>query len=306
MIMHDHLKQLTNKLRGQPVCMRAAVCACGLLYSTHSLAGSEFFIDTEATLGLDDNVTRAANNIDIEHDGFLTLAATGGYELIEGRAGLLTAKAHLEANRFFRFNGLSNLVAAGRLNYAYSFGSGFGVPWVMLEGEYGVAEFESLLRDSNIARASLTLGMQIDDATSVRLGASFKDRDAESAVFDTRNTSAFISLDWAVQQKHIVYLTYKYQTGDTFSSVTPSLPDAAVITAILDDVDIVVDDVFEDKVTYKLDADIQFITLGYNWIQDLHSSFDFSAQYLESRANDVDVEYQDLVLRATYFRRFDL
>jgi hypothetical protein len=41
-------------------------------------------------------------------------------------------------------------------------------------------------------------------------------------------------------------------------------------------------------------------------VQDLHSSFDFSAQYLESRATEVDLEYEDLILRASYFRRFNL
>lgn len=273
-----------------------------LLFVVTGYAGSDLFIDFEATLGLDDNVTRAAENIDIEHDGFLTLAGTGGYELLEGRSGTLTGKVLLEASKFHRFDGLSNIVAAGKLNYTFALSSGFGAPWFSLDAEYGAVEFESFLRDSNIARATATMGIQIDDATSTRLGFNYQKRDAESQVFDTENTSFFVNLDWEVVKKHIIYATYKVQKGDAFSSA--SNVSVEIIDASFPN--IVDDDVFIGKQTYKLDATIQFVTLGYNWIQDLHSSFDLSARYLESKASDVDLEYEGLVVRLSYFRRFNL
>jgi len=278
-----------------------ALCFVLLLFAKQLLAGSDTFIDFEATLGFDDNVTRAAQNADIEHDGFLTLAGTGGYELVEGKAGILVAKLLLEANQFFRYEGLSNIVAAGKLNYTFGFGSGFGVPWFALDAQYGVAEFESYMRDSNILRTSATMGMQIDDATSMRLGVIYQNRDAESTVFDTEDTSFFASLDWAITQKNIVYATYKYQQGDITSSASdPSLEVRDAATAIAPD------DVFDGKLAYRLDGSIQFVTLGYNMVTDLHSSFDFSARYLQAEASDVDLDYEDLVVRASYFHRFDL
>ncbi len=286
-----------------PENVKKIVFATSLLLSTHIVhAGSDAFIDFEATAGLDDNVTRAAGNVDIEHDGFLTLAGTGGYQLYQGRLGTVTGKILLEANKFSRFDGLSNLAAAGKLNYTFGFSRSFGAPWFALDAEYGVVEFDSFLRDSNIVRASATMGMQIDDATSLRLGLSFADRDAESRVFDTQNASFFLNLDWAVAKKHIVYATYKYQIGDTFSSA--SNPSLDVIDA--SNGNIVNDDVFTDKNTYKLDATIHFVTLGYNMIRDLHSSFDFSARYLESGADDVDLRYEGLTLKLSYFHRFSL
>ena len=60
------------------------------------------------------------------------------------------------------------------------------------------------------------------------------------------------------------------------------------------------------KNTYRLDATTQFVTLGYNWIEDLHSSFDLSARYLQSEAKDVDLEYDGLTVLASYFHRFNL
>ena len=272
-----------------------------LIYATQSLAGSDAFVDFEATLGFDDNVTRAVDDIDIENDSFFTLAGTGGYVLHEGQSDTLVGKILLQGSKFSDFDGLSNIVAAGKLNYTFGFGSGFGAPWFALDLEYGVAEFDSFQRDSNIGRAALTMGMQIDDATSMRLGFSYKDRDAESAVFDTKNSAVFVSMDWAVVKKHIVYLTYKYDQGDIFSSA--SNPPLWVLDASKA---IVADDVFIGKTTYRLDGTTQFVTLGYNWVQDLHSSFDFSARYLESEADDVNLTYSDLTLLATYFHRFNL
>ena len=67
------------------------------LISTQIQAGSDTFIDFEATLGADDNVTRAKDAADIEHDSFLTVAATGGQMLLETRSGSLSAKVLLEA-----------------------------------------------------------------------------------------------------------------------------------------------------------------------------------------------------------------
>jgi len=273
-----------------------------LLFSSQLFAGSDTFIDFEATLGLDDNVTRAAANVDIEHDGFLTIAGTGGREFRLGRSGFLVANILLEGNQFVRYDGLSNLVASGKLKYSFGFGSGFGVPWFALEAGYGLVEYESFLRDSNIASATATMGLQIDDATSMKLGVSYQDRDAESKVFDTKNTSFFINLDWAVERQHIVYATYKIQTGETFSSATAVSVDVIDASAP----NIVNDDVFIGKKTYKLDATVQFVTLGYNFIQNLDSSFDFSARYLQSDATDADLTYSGLTLRATYFHRFNL
>jgi len=273
-----------------------------LLLTQISHAGSDIFIDFESTLGFDDNVTRSSKDIDIEDDAFLTIAGTAGYKLYQGKSAALVGKFLLEANKFLDFDGLSNIVATGKLNYTFGFSSRFGAPWFALDAEYGVIEFESFMRDSNIFRATATMGMQIDDATSMRLGVSYKDRDAENTVFDNQNAAAFINIDWAVLKKHIIYTTYKYDQGDVFSSAAnPSVSVIDASTAIISE-----DDVFDSKRTYRLDAVTQSLTLGYNWIQNLHSSFDFSARYLESEADDVDLTYEDLTVRLSYFRRFNL
>ena len=144
--------------------------------------------------------------------------------------------------------------------------------------------------------------MPIDDSKTLRLGFNYKDRDAESSVFDTSNTSFFINLDWAILQKHIVYVTYKVEGEDIISS--SSNPALSLIDA--SNGRIVDDDVFLGKRTYRIDGTTQFVTLGFNWILNLDSSFYFSARYLESEASDVDLDYSGLTVLASYFHRFNL
>ncbi len=138
------------------------------------------------------------------------------------------------------------------------------------------------MADYNICRDEKKSSQQA--AFSVRLGFALKDREAKSKVFTTSNTSFFIHMDWAIVQRHIVYVAYKYETGDIFSSASD--PALWLIDASNGNI---IDDVFLDKKSYKLDGVTQFGTLGYNWIIDLHSSFDFSARFLHSEAHDVDL-----------------
>ncbi len=272
------------------------------LLSGHVFAASDASIDVEATLGFDDNVTRAEQNIDIEHAGFMTVAGTGGYILHHGDTGLLTAKAILEMTNVSRFKGLSHVVAGGKLNYTFGFWQGFRAPWFSAEVGYDVVEFNSFLRDSDIFRASFLMGVNLDDATSILTGFNYNDRESEGKAFDTTDSSFFINLDWKFAKRKTIYLTYKYQTGDTFSIASRvSLPVISASAPNIED-----DDVFVGKKAYKLDATIQFVTLGYNIARNLNASFDFSARYLEADATDVDLVYSGLVLKATYFHRFSL
>ena len=266
------------------------------------MAASDATIDLEATLGFDDNVTRAAENIDIEHAGFMTLAGTGGYILHHGDSGLLTAKGILEMTNVTRFSGLSHVVAGARLNYTFAFWQGFRAPWFSAEAGYDVVEFNSFLRDSDIVRASFTMGMNIDDATRLLTGFNYNDRESEGRAFDTTDASFFVNLDLKLSKRKTIYLTYKIQQGDTFSLA--SSVGVPVISASAPAIE--ADDVFIGKTAYKLDATIQFVTIGYNLARNLDTSFDFSARYLESDATDVDLVYSGLTLRATYFHRFSL
>lgn len=289
---YSRVKQVSTVLCGLPV----------VLFSAQSEAASDTSIDLEATIGFDDNVTRAEENKDIEYAGFIEVIGTGNHLLYVDKIGLLRAKGLLSLTNVSRFNGLSHVTAGGALNYTFGFWEDFRAPWFSAEVGYELKEFNSGLRDSDIFRANFSMGMNLDDATSILTGFNYNKRESDGTAFDTTDSSFFINFDWTVAKRKTIYLTYKIQQGDTFS-LAQEINEVEVITASKA---IEQDDVFKDKLAYRLDATVQFITLGYNMAKNLNTSFDFSARYLEADADDVNLQYEGLTLRATYFHRFSL
>jgi hypothetical protein len=184
--------------------------------SSSVFAGDDVFVDLDATVGLDDNVTRAASDPDIEHDTFLSLAANFGAEVWRGESSQLVLNASLATDQFYYFTGLSNYSIAGAATYTFTFSSGFGAPWFALNTSYRVTEFDSELRDSNFAAGNLTIGKRIDDLTNMRLGFGAQSRDSDGLAFDNENTFGFVNLDLTVAEHRTLYLTYRLQKGDVF------------------------------------------------------------------------------------------
>jgi hypothetical protein len=275
-----------------------ALCQCGTLF-----AGDDTFVELEATVGLDDNVTRAATDADIEYDTFATVAANFGHEALRNDYGEMILNVDLQANHFFDFNGLSNVSGSAGATYNFGFGGGFGAPWFALNGNYRITEFESDMRDSDIASLSLTMGKRIDDRTNMKIGVGSQNRRSNSLVFDNKNSFAFINLDLTLERNETIYVTYKYQSGDTFSTADP----ANISLAVTDAAGLAneADDVFIGKRSYRLDATTQLLTIGYNLAPNLDSSYDISARYLKS-TTDAGLDYEDLSIRLSYFQRIGI
>ncbi|MGB5396452.1 MAG: hypothetical protein WBN96_04835 [Gammaproteobacteria bacterium] len=279
----------------------AAVFTCCQSFTVFS--GDDTFVEIDASLGLDDNVTRADVDADIEYDTFVSVAANFGHEAWRGEGGQLVLNASIETEQFFDFSGLTNYSASAAATYTFGFSSGFGAPWFALNAKYRVTEFDSELRDSDFAFLNATMGKRIDDRTDMRIGIGAQSRDSDGRAFDNDNTFGFINFDFNVAPKRTVYLTYRLQKGDTFSTASP----ANISLAVLNEAGLAneADDVFTGKRTYRLDATTHLVTIGYNRALDLESAYDISARYLTSET-DVDLDYQVLMVRVSYFRRFGL
>jgi len=287
-------------------CLKRISCIAAFSICCQSpsvFAADDTFVDLEATLGLDDNVTRAAADIDIEHDTFVTLGANFGSEVWRGRSSQLVLNASLATDQFYYFSGLSNYSAMGAATYSFAFSSGFGAPWFALNARYGVTEYDSKLRDSTIAAGTITMGKRIDDLTDMRLGFGAKSRDSDGLAFDNKNTFGFVNLDLTVADHRTLYITYHVQKGDAFSTSTPNNISLAVLDAAGSANEL--DDVFIGKRSYRLDATTQLFTIGFNHALDLESSYDISVRYLSSKT-DVDLKYEDLTVRVSYFQRIGL
>jgi len=271
--------------------------------ATRSYAASDTFIDFDAGIGLDDNVTRAALDVDIEHDTFVSLGASLGQVFFHGESGQVTGSFDLAANRFNYFDGLNNYTAGGSVKYVFGFSREFGSPWFGLGLKYFVSEFDSFLRDSNNFIGTFTVGKRIDDLTNLRSALAYKSRDSDGVAFDTEDVSFFINIDWTLNDKTTVYTTYKIQQGDVVSTAASSSVSLYTINAASGHIES--DDVFIGKLNYRLDSTTQLFTIGLNLAMDLESAYDFSARFLTTDA-DGGVEYKDLTVRISYFHRLGL
>lgn len=275
-----------------------------ILLCTNSVvfAASDTAVNLDASVGLDDNVTRAQLNEDIEHDSFVSITASLLHEAVHFDTGQIVLNLDIAATEFIDFSGLSNAAAGGGVNYSFSPWAGFGAPWFSLDLQYKVQEFDSFLRDSNLFVATATFGKRIDDRTDMRTAFMYQSRESEGVAFDTENTSWFINFDFKLQKKMTLYATYKYQDGDVFSSANQNLVTIYVINSAKA---IEFDDVFQGKLAYRLDGTTQFFTTGLNIARNLDSAYDVSVRFLTSEA-DGGLEYEDLAIRLSYFRRIGI
>lgn len=273
-----------------------------LFSSSLTHAGSDTAVNLDASIGLDDNVTRAQLNEDIEHDSFVSITASLVHEAVNFDTGQIVVNLDLSATEFFDFSGLSNAAAGGGVNYTFSPWASFGAPWFSLDLQYKVQEFDSFLRDSDLFVGTFTFGKRLDDRTDMRAAVMYQSRESEGVAFDTKNTSFFINFDFQLENKMTLYTTYKYQDGDVFSSANQSMVSIYVINEAKA---IEFDDVFNGKLAYRLDGTTQFFTVGLNIARNLDSAYDVSVRFLSSEA-DGNLEYEDLAVRLSYFRRIGI
>ena len=277
-----------------------------LSISSLTYAASDTAVNLDASIGVDDNVTRAQVNEDIEDDIFVSVGASLTHEVAHFDTGQITLNLDLSATGFDEFSGLSHVDGGGGANYTFSPWAGFGAPWFALDLQYKVMEFDSFLRDSNLFVATTTLGKRIDDRTDMRTAFIYESRDSDGVAFDTETVSWFINFDFKLKKKMTLYTTYKYQDGDVFSSADPNNLNSSLLLSIINEAKAIeVDDVFDGKLVYRLDGTTQFYTVGLNLARNLDSAYDISVRFLTSDA-DGGLEYEDLTVRLSYFHRFGI
>ena len=251
----------------------------------------------------DDNVRRAQNNIDIRSDLItsFTLNARGGMPL--DALSLMSYGGSITYDNFDVFDDLNNLNFNINAKYRFSTSAGFTSPVYSIGVKLGGIESESEMRDSTTFAASFDMNKWITTAISMTTGLGYKLRESKSDVFDTSEGRVFINFDLNLSKAALIYGTYTYIRGDIVSSATPSL-------AIINAADVIEsDDAFggftTNQFAYRIDAESQVFTLGYNHIMTRSISIDLSYRYIDSEATeDSDIYYDRTILRASLLGRF--
>ena len=249
----------------------------------------------------DDNVRRAQEKLDIRDDVItsITLNARGGTPL--DSFSILSYGGSVTYESFKTFDELDNFDFNINAKYRFTTSGKFAAPLYSFGVKLGGIESESEMRDSTVLSLSFDVNKSITTTINMTAGLGVKTRESKSEVFDTDEARAFANFDLELSKTVLVYGTYSFATGDIVSSATPRLKFINASDAI--EPDDAFGGVAFNQFAYRLDADTQVVTLGYNQIFNRSISFDFSYRYIDSQAVD-DIYYERNILRASLLGRF--
>jgi hypothetical protein len=159
------------------------------------------------------------------------------------------------------------------------------------------------MRDATFVSLSADLNKWITDTINMTTGVGWNGQESKSEVFDTSEARIFINFDTNFSRTDLIYTTLTYITGDIVSSATPSLGIINVAEAI--EADDAFGGIDANQFAYRLKADTVVFTLGYNRVFTPDLSFDVSARFVESEAqDDSDISYERTIFRASLLGRF--
>ena len=97
------------------------------------------------------------------------------------------------------------------------------VPTIGVFARYTADAYESQLRDGNRRSVGVNLRKALTDRINLFMAAANNVRTGKSDVFNTRDNSGRMNLDYALATGQTLYLTGEYRKGDIVSSGQPSL-----------------------------------------------------------------------------------
>ena len=256
----------------------AGACAVCCLWAPHAEAeGLRVRVGGDITY--DDNVNRGTKR-DRLNDGFASLNASATLPLRLTPFTRLLVTGAIGGDKFNRFTGLDRAFAEinGELQYRSS--GQYSSPIYAIFVRQSVDWYDSNLRDGYRTSAGVSVRKPATDRIFLFGAAAYNQRDARSTVFDTKEVSVRGNVDYAISQRHTIYLGLEYKDGDTVSTSFPWPPLMAIAEAIVQD------DVFANRLSYRFKARTGIVTLGYNLALGQRQALDLSYRGVYSRPKD--------------------
>jgi hypothetical protein len=285
---------------------RAAVAVLALaavLVALPARAEHHVRIHTSGDLasGFDDNVTNAQDDGDIRESGFASGSFNADYVRQLSLYTTLMLRGSLQAEHWNSFDGLSNAKATVMGRMLYRGDGDFYTPTFAAWLSASAWEFDSEIRDSNEYRGGVFVTEHLTTQLQGRAALNANLRESEGEVFDLSGWSLSLNLDWAAAPRATVYTGYQFYDGDVTSTATPSLWIGLAAEAIE------ADDAFGGLAgglrAYRLDANAQIATLGFNYALGRKLSADLQGQYISTRA-DARNHYERMVGVVSLLARF--
>jgi len=226
----------------------------------------------------DDNVTLGRASDEILWDQSVGFNASASRALPIDDHVRLVVTALLTGQKFFNYNGLSNLLGGLDAELQYRQSGAFDAITFAAFARGWLNNYVSHLRDGS----QYSVGVNARGALTDRIGLlgelAWSQRHAQSEVWDLHNWSARVNLDYSLESRGTLYLTGEYQDGNVVSDGFATLVNVSLAQVF------VLDDAFpgKDLFAYRSAARTWLSTVGYNLPLGQRSSIDVSWRRVQS------------------------
>lgn len=236
-------------------------------------------VRVEAGIMWDDNVTRARETVDKLSDHIYLLGVSKSTILPITDYTRFILRGFADGEKPYRYDGLDRISggAYGELQHRPS--EDFGAPTFGLFARLLAEDYHSELRGGYRYSFGVNTRAAVTDRIEAFGALARNIRNAEHAVFDVRDYSARLNLDYSLGRSGTLYLGGEYRRGDTVSNAPFTLQNADIAESF------VPDDAFGrgNLFAYRFKAKTLIWTLGYNLPLGPRDSIDLSWRRAESK-----------------------
>jgi len=240
-------------------------------------SGTPLDIRVDAGYLYDDNVTRSKDSADklSDHSYSVNASKVIIIPVTDHARALLTG--FVGGEKFHNYDGLSRVLGGVQGEIQYRPSAEFSAPTFALFARASAEQYESELRDGYRHSIGISVRQPVTDRIQLFGALAHNERYADSAVFNNRDNSLRLNVDYALTPTGTLYLGGEYRRGDAVSSGRASLESIDIAKVF------VRDDAFPGQMySYRFDARTVLTTVGYNLGFGPRDSLDFSWRRAES------------------------
>jgi uncharacterized protein YhjY with autotransporter beta-barrel domain len=275
--MHDNsqamLFKLTKEIGGK--------APPPLLLATSGFSLRDWKIRGDAGYTFDDNINRSSTAEERMSDSSYNAELTKSWLVPVTDHTRLVIGSALGGEKFHTYTGLDRMYLSSQAEYQYRASGNFGSPiWGVFTNITGEA-YSSTLRDGYRYSGGVSVRKPVTDRINLFSALAHNERHGRSAVFQMRDNSFKLNLDYAATDTSTLYLNTEYRRGDLVSSGSHTLQNIDIAKVFT------LDDVFSrnDFYDYRFDGSTALFTLGYNLPFGPKDSIDISWQRVRSAAS---------------------
>jgi uncharacterized protein YhjY with autotransporter beta-barrel domain len=256
----------------------------------------------EATFIQNNNLNRASLPNEELSDQLFTVGVSNRRALILSPKSRIAFKPYLFADQWRRYSGLDKQSMGLKTSYQYRPSRAYDGTTYSLYADLTHDDYESELRGGNRVALGVSAHRALTNKIHIFAAIQGNKRNADDEVFDTRNDSLRLNVDYDLKRYGLVYVGLHLRHGDMVAST----PVASYYNGIA------IASAEEDAYTHKtltatrFKAEANILTLGYNLPVGRRYTLDFSLVTVDSKPErDIgNVSYRASQISASYFMRF--